>query len=56
MQDMQSSTPAAAAPSSADAAIPLLDESDFAFGCECADPALQIPQWGQDASLVPDGN
>jgi hypothetical protein len=56
MPDMQSSTPAAVAPSSIDAAISLLDESDFAFGCECADPALQIPQWGQDAGLAPDGN
>jgi hypothetical protein len=22
---------------------------DVAFGCECANPALQIPMWGQEA-------
>lgn len=22
---------------------------DVAFGCECADPALQIAMWGQEA-------
>lgn len=22
---------------------------DYALGCECADPALQIASWGQDA-------
>ncbi len=23
---------------------------DLAFGCECADPALQIASWGQEAA------
>lgn len=26
------------------------DQDDVAFGCECADPTLQIDSWGQDAS------
>ena len=25
---------------------------DVALGCECADPALQIAMWGQDAEPV----
>lgn len=25
------------------------EPEDFAFGCECADPALQIASWGQEA-------
>lgn len=29
-----------------------LDE-DIAFGCECANPALQIERWGQDADAAP---
>ncbi|HET8745379.1 MAG TPA: hypothetical protein VFM98_07225 [Ramlibacter sp.] len=27
---------------------PVLEDPDYAFGCECADPALQIAQWGQE--------
>jgi hypothetical protein len=56
MPDMQSSTPAAAAPTTFVATIPVLDESDLALGCECADPALQIPQWGQEAGPAADGS
>lgn len=26
---------------------------DVALGCECADPALQIAMWGQEAEPVP---
>jgi hypothetical protein len=26
------------------------DDSDFALGCECADPALQIERWMHEAS------
>ena len=26
-----------------------LDDDDVALGCECADPALQIERWGQEA-------
>lgn len=25
---------------------------DLAFGCECADPSLQIASWGQEAAEV----
>jgi hypothetical protein len=25
------------------------DDSDYALGCECADPALQIERWTQEA-------
>ena len=25
---------------------------DVAFGCECADPALQIAMWGQEAGAA----
>lgn len=51
MPDLQSPAPAAAAL----AAVPFLpdtaavvEDADFAFGCECADPSLQIAQWGQE--------
>ncbi len=27
----------------------LSDSDDVALGCECANPALQIERWGQDA-------
>jgi hypothetical protein len=33
----------------ADAAARWGDELDFALGCECADPALQIEQWCEEA-------
>ena len=26
------------------------EPEDVAFGCECADPALQIASWGQEAA------
>ena len=26
---------------------------DIALGCECADPALQVAMWGQDAEPLP---
>ena len=29
------------------------DHDDVAFGCECADPSLQIDSWGQDAQESP---
>jgi hypothetical protein len=25
------------------------EDFDYALGCECADPALQIERWGQEA-------
>lgn len=47
MPDMQPSMPAAAMPVVIDAA-PALDDADYALGCECADPSLQIERWGQE--------
>ena len=29
------------------------DHDDVAFGCECADPSLQIDSWGQDGPESP---
>jgi hypothetical protein len=29
--------------------VPSIDD-DYALGCECADPALQIERWMQEAS------
>lgn len=29
------------------------EPDDVAFGCECADPSLQIASWGQEAGDVP---
>lgn len=26
------------------------DQEDVAFGCECADPSLQIDSWGPDGT------
>lgn len=28
-------------------------DEDVALGCECADPALQIERWGQEALQFP---
>jgi hypothetical protein len=28
-------------------------DDDLAIGCECANPALQIERWGQEASAQP---
>lgn len=30
----------------------LFEDSDFALGCECADPSLQIERWGQEARSI----
>ena len=54
MQEMQQSSPAAAGmPSGAVVLTPSSnwsDADDYALGCECADPALQIERWGSEAS------
>ena len=49
MPEMQPSVPATPAtiPMLADA--PAFEDLDYALGFECADPALQIAQWGQEA-------
>ena len=36
-------------PAFVDAALPVFDDSDYALGCECAAPALQIERWAQEA-------
>lgn len=49
MPDMhQPPTQAANAPVALADAGPRWDDADFALGCECANPALQIEQWGQE--------
>jgi hypothetical protein len=30
-----------------------LDEEELAIGCECANPALQIEVWGNEAAAQP---
>ena len=51
MPEMQPSVPSAAAmPAVMDPAAPsAFDDFDFALGCECADPSLQIERWAQEA-------
>lgn len=50
MPDMQPSTQSAAMPVVIDAA-PAFDDFDYALGCECADPSLQIERWTQEARV-----
>ena len=50
MPDMQPSAPnATTLPVLDPAAHPAFQDSDYAIGCECADPALQIERWQQEA-------
>jgi hypothetical protein len=50
MPEMQPSVPATPAMPPVMLEMPAsFDDGDYAFGCECADPALQIAQWGQEA-------
>lgn len=57
MPDMQPPVPSAAAmPMVLDSAVhPAFDDTDFAIGCECADPTLQIERWLQEARAAGDG-
>ena len=50
MPDMQPSMPATPAhlPPMLESAS-AREELDYALGCECADPALQIALWGEEA-------
>lgn len=51
MPEMQQSTPSAAMPIGHEAGpLPSFDDADYALGCECADPSLQIERWGQEAA------
>lgn len=46
----QSASSVAAIPAAVESpAVAVGDELDFALGCECADPALQIERWPQEA-------
>ncbi len=47
-----SSTPRRAAMDFIQADSPL-DEEDVAIGCECANPALQIECWSEEAAAQP---
>jgi hypothetical protein len=47
-----SSTPRNSSDPGRDAASPG-GEEDFAIGCECANPALQIESWGEQAAAQP---
>lgn len=51
MPDMQPAAASAASlPAMFDAiAVSGPDDLDYALGCECADPALQIERWLQEA-------
>jgi hypothetical protein len=49
MPELQPSVPATPAPIPLLAEVPVLEDPDYPLGCECADPALQIAQWGQEA-------
>jgi hypothetical protein len=31
----------------------MLHDEDFAIGCECANPALQIESWGEESAAQP---
>jgi hypothetical protein len=56
MPEMQSTTQSAAAmPVMMDSFASGFDDSDYALGCECADPSLQIERWGQEAGAADNG-
>jgi hypothetical protein len=57
MPDLQPTEPSAAGaiPALLEAA-PASEEIDFAFGCECADPALQIERWNEPPSASADAS
>jgi hypothetical protein len=50
MPEMQPSIPATPALPTMTLEMPAsVFDDDYAFGCECANPALQIAQWRQEA-------
>jgi hypothetical protein len=51
MPEMQPSVPSAAAmPTAMDPATQsAFEDFDYALGCECADPSLQIERWALEA-------
>jgi hypothetical protein len=51
MPEMQSTTPPDRVPLAAADAVRCPDSSaDYALGCECANPALQIERWQQETA------
>lgn len=52
MPQMQPTTPATAMPAGFEA-TPAFEDFDYALGCECADPSLQIERWGQEIGGTP---
>ena len=52
MPELQTTPPATAQ------TLPLVnpDDCDYAFGCECADPSLQIERWGIDEPEAGEAN
>lgn len=49
MTEMQPSVPSNSMPAGMESA-PAFEDFDYALGCECADPALQIERWSLEAS------
>lgn len=49
MPEMQPSTPSAAAMPVVMDPAPSFEDFDYALGCECADPSLQIERWALEA-------
>ena len=56
MPDMQMNDPSSAGipPAAMNAAAQ--DDFDYALGCECADPSLQIERWGFEAPTAGEPN
>ena len=53
MPDLQPSVPSANPVPVVLEAVSAHEDFDFALGCECADPALQIERWMQEAGGEP---
>jgi hypothetical protein len=58
MPELQPSLPSPGGlpPMAMEAASRAFDDSDVPLGCECADPALQIDRWHQEARVTPEPN
>jgi hypothetical protein len=53
MPEMHQPEPAATGLPTAVLAPSWSDDSDYALGCECAYPTLQIERWGLEAGSAP---
>jgi hypothetical protein len=57
MPELQPSMPTGAPmPAVFEAAPSSFEDSDYALGCECANPSLQIESWAQEARGGGDSN